>query len=149
MRFLLLTLLPLPLPLHMSAQSHESPAQAAVAAVFAAEDEGDVATLVALIHPDAMAAFKQRQLDHDAMFDQGLAAMAAMSDSATPEARAMGAELHKPRKTLLQAVFKVRDRGEFERLTPVSMEASSPSIHLSRESRRFDVSVRLVMQERD
>lgn len=103
---------------NLSAQQHVSGAQAVVAVAFAAEEEGDVATLAGLVHPEAMAAFKQRQLDHDAMFGQLRANTVSPSDSASPEARAMATEFRGPRKTLLQGVFKVRDRAEFERLTP-------------------------------
>jgi hypothetical protein len=106
------------LPISMSAQSRESGAQAAVAAVFAAQDDADVLTLVSLVHPEAMVAFKQRQLDQDAMFDQARSGLGNLSDSTSPEAQAMAAEFRRPRKTLLQVVFKVRDRTEFERLTP-------------------------------
>jgi len=103
---------------NLPAQQHDSGAQAVVAAAFAAEEEGDVATLVGLVHSEAMAAFKQRQLDQDAIFGQLRANTATFSDSTSPEARAMATEFRRPRKTLLQGVFKVRDRAEFERLTP-------------------------------
>jgi hypothetical protein len=87
-----------------------------VAEVFAAEDRGDVPALIALVHPHAMAAFKQRQLDYDAMFTP----MRALEppDSAPPAAKATVEASQRPRPTLLQAIFKVRDRAEFERLSP-------------------------------
>jgi hypothetical protein len=105
-------------PENLRAQHAESGAQAVVAAAFLAEEEGNVGRLVSLVDPEAMAAFKQRQLDHDMMFDAFRSNVSTLSDSASPEAQAMAAELRSPRKTLLQGVFKVRDRSEFERLTP-------------------------------
>jgi hypothetical protein len=83
-----------------------------------AQDEGDVTTLVSLVHPEAMAAFKQRQLDQDAMFDQVRSRLTSLSDSSSPEAQAMAGEFRTSRKTLLQVVFKVQDRIQFEHLTP-------------------------------
>jgi hypothetical protein len=96
----------------------QSGAQSTVAAAFAAQDDRDVATLVRLIHPAAMAAFKQRQWDHAVMLDEMRSGIGYLSDSTSPEARAMGAEARMPQRTMLQGVFKVRDRAEFERLTP-------------------------------
>ena len=99
-----------------AAQVPSQDARAVVAAVFAAEEVGDVATMVALVHPEAAAAFKQRQLDHDAAFT----AMRELipPDSAGPAAKAIAADLRKPRSTLLQGLFKVRNRAEFEHLSP-------------------------------
>ncbi len=99
-----------------AAQAFLREARSVVVAVFAAEEMGDVPAMVALVHPQAAAAFKQRQLDHDATFS----AMRDLTplDTAGPAAKAVAAELRKPRNTLLQGLFKVRDRAEFELLSP-------------------------------
>ena len=83
-------------------QSNPGPS-AVVAAAFSAQDSGAVRTLVSLLDPDGMMAFKQRQLQQDSIF----------ADLMTrhPDPRA-------PRRTLLQVVFRVKDRAEFARLSP-------------------------------
>jgi hypothetical protein len=73
-----------------------------VRAVFEAEASGDVATLVGLIDPGAMAEFKEHQLAQDLIFSE----IATLHES--------------PQDTgsVLQSVFRVRDRSEFEGLSP-------------------------------
>jgi hypothetical protein len=75
-----------------------------VAAVFAAQDSGDVATLVRLVDPEAMVEFKQRQLETD-----------SISSLFPNEPGTKGA---RPRRTFLQVFFRVKDQAEFQQLPP-------------------------------
>jgi hypothetical protein len=88
----------------VAAQTRISRPRDVVAAAFAAQDAGDVRALIRLVDPEAMAAFKERQLDADSMFSQ------------FPDERGMREE--RPRRTMLQVVFRVKDRAEFQQLPP-------------------------------
>jgi hypothetical protein len=90
-----------------AAQARLSRPRDLVAAVFAAQDSGNVAALIRLVDPDAMEAFKQQQLDLDSTFGQ------------FPVERGTG----EARRTMLQVVFRVRDRAEFRLLTPETVLA--------------------------
>lgn len=86
-----------------NAQQPNTGPRAVVAAAFSAQDSGDSRTLVSLLDPVGMMAFKEQQLQQDSIF----------ADLMTrhPDPRA-------PRRTLLQIVFHVKDRAEFARLSP-------------------------------
>jgi hypothetical protein len=88
----------------LAAQNRSSRPRDVVAALFAAQDSGDVSTMVRLVDPEAMAAFKQRQLETDSLFSQ------------FPDER--GTRGAQPRHTFLQMFFRVRDRAEFQQLPP-------------------------------
>lgn len=85
------------------AQQQNLGPRAAVAAAFAAQDSGDVRTLISLLDPEGMSAFKDTQLQQDSIFGELMARH--------PDPRA-------PRRSMLQAVFRVQDRAEFVRLSP-------------------------------
>jgi hypothetical protein len=85
-----------------AAQQPDADPRAVVTAAFSAQDSGDIRTLVSLLDPDGMMAFKERQLQQDSIFADLM--------SRHPDSRA-------PRRTLLQVVFRVKDRAEFARLS--------------------------------
>jgi hypothetical protein len=86
------------------AQTRASRPRDVVAAAFAAQDSGDVATLIRLVDPEAMAAFKQRQIETDSISSQ------FPDEPGMRDAR--------PRRTFLQVFFRVKDRTEFHQLPP-------------------------------
>ena len=67
--------------------------------MFAAEAQGHVVALVSLLHPEAMAAFKQGFLMIDSLSEY----------ARTVDPQYAGAS----RRTILQAAFQVKDRAEF------------------------------------
>jgi hypothetical protein len=104
----------------VGAQARATGPREVVAAVFAAQERGDVQTLVGLIDPEAMSEFKERQLQHDSVLGE-LSAKHSPADH----------------RSLLQAVFRVRDRAEFQRLSPEEVITRWFALTMKQQTRIF------------